>query len=155
MFISSPVSVFSAAKWFCNKSGWTLSNLELQKMIYLAHMFYMGKHDKHEPLIGGVFQAWDYGPVNPELYHQLKDFGPDFVTPDALSFSPDIPESHNGIKDCNIVINQIPRNRLVAITHWEHGAWRKIYRPGIHHLVIPNEEIVKEWEKREEYAREQ
>ena len=55
MYISSPVSTFSVAKSFCNKSGWTLSNLELQKMIYLAHMFYMGKHDKHESLIGGVF----------------------------------------------------------------------------------------------------
>lgn len=36
------VSVLAAAKRLAQRSNWSLSNLELQNILYLAHMFYMG-----------------------------------------------------------------------------------------------------------------
>ena len=39
-------------------------------------------------------------------------------------------------------------NRLVAITHWENGAWAKHYVPGERGNIIPNEDIKQEWEDR-------
>ncbi|RWO77206.1 type II toxin-antitoxin system antitoxin SocA domain-containing protein [Mesorhizobium sp.] len=62
--------VLSAAKHLAKQSGWSLSNLELQKILYLAHMFYLGRTG--EPLVSGHFEAWDYGPVHPDLYHRVK-----------------------------------------------------------------------------------
>jgi len=37
------VSASAAAKRMCERSGWTLSNLELQKLLYIAHMFHLGE----------------------------------------------------------------------------------------------------------------
>mgnify|MGYP006283548483 CR=1 FL=1 len=68
------VSVLSAAKRLAARSGWTLSNLELQKILYLAHMVHLGRTDG-APLVHGLFEAWDYGPVHPDLYHRVKIFG--------------------------------------------------------------------------------
>ena len=149
------VSIFTIAKRLCEQSDWTLSNLELQKMAYICHMFYMGDHEKQEPLSGGIFQAWDYGPVDPDLYHLLKKFGPDPVTPESLEFPADIPESHPGTKYLDEAVEFLPRNRLVAITHWEHGAWRKNYIPRVRGRQIPNKDILEEFQKRKEFANEQ
>jgi uncharacterized phage-associated protein len=49
------VSVASAAKRLCEKTGWTLSNLELQKILYIAHMFHLG--ETGQPLVPGHFEA--------------------------------------------------------------------------------------------------
>ena len=55
-----------------------MSNLRLQKVLYIAHMYHLGLCEG-EPLINDGFQAWDYGPVDSELYHHAKGFGADFV----------------------------------------------------------------------------
>ena len=68
-------SVYSVAKTFAELSGWTLSNLELNKLCYLAHMIKLGKTDGKEGLVKDAFEAWDYGPVSPALYHRAKSFG--------------------------------------------------------------------------------
>ncbi len=115
------VSIFTIAKRLCEQSDWKLSNLELQKIAYICHMFYMGEHEKHEPLSGGIFQAWDYGPVDPDMYHLLKAFGSGHVQPESLEFPADIPKSHPGTKYLDEAVEFLPRNRLVAITHWERG----------------------------------
>ena len=35
------IDVLQAAKYLAQKSGWDLTHLELQKMIYLAHMVFL------------------------------------------------------------------------------------------------------------------
>src|SRR5690606_7691743 len=69
------ISVFSAARYLCEKSGWTLSNLQLQKLVYLAHMVHLGSVDREKGLIRERFEAWDYGPVSPALYSEARAFG--------------------------------------------------------------------------------
>ena len=68
------VNVLNAAAHLIERSNQSLSNLELQKLLYLAHMFYMGRYDG-EPLVHGEFEAWDYGPVHPTLYQRARTFG--------------------------------------------------------------------------------
>ena len=67
------IDVFVAAKTLGIECGWCVSNLKMQKILYLAHLDYMGKNN--ERLVESSFEAWDYGPVQPELYHKLKRFG--------------------------------------------------------------------------------
>jgi uncharacterized phage-associated protein len=62
------ISVFDAARTLGYYSDWKLSNLQMQKILYLAHMVYMDKNSG-EPLVDEDFQAWDYGPVLPSLYY--------------------------------------------------------------------------------------
>ena len=81
-------SVYLAAKQLGKVSKWSLTNLEMQKLIYLAHMLHLGQ--EKSPLIEERFQAWHYGPVQPDLYQQLKIFGSNpvkkiFSTPNDLN----------------------------------------------------------------------
>lgn len=47
--------------------------MKLQKLVYLAHGWHLGILD--EPLIDAVVEAWKYGPVVSDLYHEFKGCG--------------------------------------------------------------------------------
>lgn len=141
------VSVFSAARHLCEKSGWGLSNLKLQKILYLAHMVHLG--EKGEPLVNSRFEAWDYGPVSPDLYRQVKAFGSGPIRNVFHGYSSPV---ENGITDSlDDVYNQVGHltaGQLVQITHRPGGAWDKHYIPGALGVQIPNESILEEYQER-------
>lgn len=141
------VSVLSAAKRLGKKSGWDLTNLEMQKMCYLAHMYYMGTHDG-DPLVSGYFEAWALGPVHPELYHIAKRFGADVVERRVFSPYPTLPDDFDGSRWLDTAVEQLPRTRLVAITHRRGGAWDRNYLPRTRGIRIPNEHILEEYQER-------
>ena len=140
------VSVLSAAKRLGMTSGWVLTNLHMQKMCYLAHMFYLGREEK--PLVDGHFEAWNFGPVHPVLYQALKQFGGQPVKKFALKDHPDIPDDHPGIPYLDEAVTELPRNKLVAITHWSKGAWSKNYDPVWTGMRISNSDIRDEYLER-------
>ena len=145
------VSVFSAAKRLCTQSDWTLSNLEIQKRLYIANMYHIGFCDK-TPLVFGCFEAWDFGPVHPKLYQKLKVFGADPVE-DYLhgykSVLDDTKESYV-IDYVAETLASTSAGKLVGITHWKGGAWYKRYKPGIPGIVITNEDIWEEFNNLEQ-----
>ena len=145
-----PINVLQAAKHLCKKSDWKLSNLELQKMIYICHMFYFGQ--QNEPLVSGDFEAWDYGPVHPSLYHHLKRYGAKPIDKSAFEAVEDLCESnHKGqIEILNYLLKSFPPGsgpKLVAITHWDNGAWAKHYRPREKNIVLPIADILEEYKE--------
>jgi uncharacterized phage-associated protein len=142
------VKAASAAKYLCGLSNWRLSNLELQKMLYIAHMVFLGQNNG-APLVDEVFEAWDYGPVIPELYHQVKMFGNAPVKDVFYSANPidDRPEAAL-LKDAWQALAPKRAGELVAITHWDHGAWAKHYNKGLRGRRIPNEDILAEYRAR-------
>ncbi|SUW69031.1 Panacea domain-containing protein [Bordetella avium] len=72
------VTALEAAKYACRASDWTLTNLQLQKILYIAHMIHLGRTGR--PLIHDeMFEAWDYGPVLPSVYRRASSFGADTV----------------------------------------------------------------------------
>lgn len=147
------MSILSAAKRLGERSGWTLTNLQMQKMSYIAHMFYLGETDG-EPLVDGTFQAWDYGPVHPVLYHIAKRYGADPVQPEAFTSVEAVPDAHPGARLLDQTVDQLPRNKLVAITHWKEGAWASNYDPSFRNALIPNDDILAEYNLRmENHAR--
>ena len=131
------------------QSKWQLTHLAMQKLIYIAHMVHMGKNDG-EPLVFGHFEAWDYGPVHPQLYQVLKVFGSKPVQGSALISAPIVQD-----EGVSALLNDAVRSlsdsaaRLVAITHWEKGAWAKHYVPGVKGIVIPDEDILQEFKDRQ------
>ena len=141
------IHVFAAAKRVGIKTDWSKSNLEMQKIIYIAHMMHLG--NSMGPLVDGFFQAWDLGPVHPDLYHKAKIFGADPVK--NIFRTIDVPENtpETGSLDNTLnIISCYSGTKLVAITHWESGAWYENYIPGKKHIVIPNVDILKEYNKR-------
>jgi uncharacterized phage-associated protein len=147
------VSVLSAARYVAHRSGWTLSNLELQKILYLAHMFYLGRTNG-SPLVSGNFEAWDYGPVHPDLYHRAKMFGSKPVQ-DIFSSNeepkPDTPE-YAILEEAYVGLGSAGPGRLVNATHRKGGAWEAAYVPGQRHCIIPNDDILREYRELPEAA---
>lgn len=148
------VSVFDAAKHLCKESGWQLTNLQLQKLIYLAHMFHLGLFKS--PLIEEHFEAWNYGPVQPDLYHKAKVYGSDPVENIFRSAS-DLDENSTEAMMLDKVLGDLSAHtpaRLVALTHWDKGAWAKHYEPNTFGCYIPNSDIAIEYRDRVHAAEE-
>ena len=140
------VSVLSAAKRLGERASWTLTNLRMQKMVYIAHMYYMGKFQ--EPLVAGEFQAWDLGPVHPVLYHRLKKYGADCVPNTAFNDVVPMQDDDPGSTFLDAAARELVHRDLVGITHWSGGAWHKYYQPNKRGIVIPNEAIMEEYRMR-------
>ena len=142
------VSSKAAAQRLCERSKWRLTNLELQKILYIAHMNHMGIIGK--PLIDGYFEAWDYGPVVPEVYHTVKMFGAepigDFVFPPTKI--EDLSSEAKALDKTYGILAGASPGKLVAITHREGGAWEKHYNPKEHGIIIPNKDIAREFKDR-------
>lgn len=142
------VSAMSAAKRLCEVADWKISNLELQKLLYISHMLHLGKTG--QPLIDGWFEAWDYGPVQPEVYRSAKAFGRSPVG-DVFTFTPRIAETAPEAQTIREAVEQLggaSPARLVSITHWEKGAWAKHYVPGGRGNFIPDQDILQEYRDR-------
>ncbi|MER9438361.1 type II toxin-antitoxin system antitoxin SocA domain-containing protein [Mesorhizobium sp. M0618] len=138
------MSTLKAAKTIWDLLDGKVSNLKLQKLLYLAHMFELAKGNG--PLAGREFEAWDYGPVEPDLYHKLKAYGGGAV-PDIFYSEPYV-EGTSELDSIRQVVNQVGRAspaRLVAITHWNGGAWSKNYVPDARRIRIPDEDIIEEY----------
>lgn len=136
--------VLRVAKRFCELSGWTLTNLQLQKLIYLSHMVFYGQEGA--PLVRGSFEAWDYGPVHPELYHYVKAFG-DKPVMNVFKYLGEIKDEKKRkiIDDAYRALGELPTWKLVDITHKPDGAWATNYRKGNRNNVISDEDILREY----------
>jgi len=142
----------AAARFICREGKWQVTNLALQKILYIAHMIYFGR--KNEPLIRRRFEAWDYGPVEPQLYRRVRAFGADsiqdvFSTEESIK---DTPEAKMLQEACDALLPLRP-GQLVALTHRKGGAWEKNYIPGVRGIKIPDADILDEYRVRRAEAK--
>lgn len=138
------IPAYSAARYICARGDWRVTNLALQKILYLAHMVHLGRTG--QGLIDGEFEAWDYGPVSPDLYRTVKIFG-DRPIQNVFFGAPRVfgtPEEETLRDACKHLLAKSP-GELVAMTHRPNGAWAKNYVPGIRSIVIPTADIVAEY----------
>ena len=140
------VDVFVAAKTLGECCGWRVSNLKMQKLLYLANLDYMGKSG--ERLIASPFEAWDYGPVQPSLYYKLRRFGARDVRDVFYYEEPLMPEEDEkefDVLDRMSKLWHVKSGVLVQFTHSNGGGWAKVYEPGIRSRIIPDEFIKEEY----------
>jgi len=139
-------SAFRVAKRIAIQADWALPHTDIQQLLYICHMFSLGRHDK--ALVYGRFQAWKYGPVHPDLYHYLKVFGADPVDGYFYEYK-QIKESPQAelVDELVEMLGNSEPGRLMAITHRRGGAWEKNYNPD-EKAVIPNEDLKQEYQDR-------
>jgi uncharacterized phage-associated protein len=143
------VHAFSAAKTICVLRDWSVSNLELQKILYLAHMYHMGVHGG-APLIYEPFEAWNYGPVVPDLYHRMKTFGSGPVQ-NVFHWIDSVPmgtPEFESLREAAEGTKNMRPSQLVANTHSTAGAWATVYQPNVMGVRIPNAAILNEYRAR-------
>lgn len=113
-------------------------------------MLFMGENGGSR-LVDTEFEAWDYGPVSPEVYKRVRMFGANPIQ-DVFFFEP---RSNDGLRESYLhnVSTYLAAKKaaeLVSITHWKDGAWARNYRPGARGIVIPDGDILDEYRRRAE-----
>lgn len=144
------ISSFKTAKKLCSLSNWNISNLQLQKLMYLSHLFYLGK--KGKPLISRPFEAWKLGPVSPDVYERVKIFKNRPVL-NVFYGIKTIEEDNSLYKEEALFLTDIYQklaqktaSELVDMTHIKDGAWDKARKNQLY-SVIKESDILEEYNK--------
>lgn len=137
----SPEAVANEFLALARRDGRALTNMKLQKLVYIAHGYTLAILD--EPLIARSPQAWQYGPVFPSLYRELREFGSGEVTGE-LEASDRVTDDVQ--KEVIVGVWDAYGGRtgvqLSALTHKPGSPWAKHYN-GERSVAIPDE-VIKE-----------
>lgn len=117
--------------------------MQLQKLVYLCHGWVLG--GTGEALIMDRIEAWDYGPVIPNLYHHYKKYKGNAIKEEGMDHSNRIKE---GITSFLIdeVLKKYGNNdgiSLSSITHEEGSPWDMTIRKHGLGAVIQNDVMEK------------
>lgn len=138
-----------ALRRLCELKDWSVTNLEAQKLLYFAHMIALGESNGARPLVSEHFQAWDYGPVLPSAYREVKIFGDKPIKPFLFSHRKAVTTEFDDVfRQTLAELGGLSSSRLVAESHWADGAWAEYYRAGARSVEIPNSAILAEYRKR-------
>ncbi|WP_302356686.1 Panacea domain-containing protein [Alcaligenes sp. YSL9] len=144
------VTAMQAAKRACEASGWRLTNLQLQKILYIAYMVYAGREGRPKLIDDESFEAWDYGPVLPDVYRNVRSFGARPIK-NVFHGVDDMPEGEEAsiIDEAVSKLSGVAPFKLVEIVHDRHSAWARHYDSRFGGGAIPHEHIVEEYMSRQ------
>ncbi|MEG3123268.1 Panacea domain-containing protein [Sphingomonas sp. GB1N7] len=112
------------------------SNLVLNKVAYFLHGAFLAKFDR--PLIDARIEAWEYGPVIREIYHEFKQFKDTPITSRArrisretgdkevCSYEFDEREVHF-LREVASSYLKLRPGTLVDLSHVHDGPWYEIW----------------------------
>lgn len=145
----------AVANFFLETSGYTISPMKLQKLLYFAHGWHLALTG--EPLIQEGIEAWPYGPVIPSVYQEFKDFGNEPIQRPALDVDPyedDFPYEPIISREDSNTINLLQRVwevykhfsavQLSNMTHAEGTPWSELAKAQPfppRNTPIPNEVV--------------
>jgi uncharacterized phage-associated protein len=119
----------------------TLSPMQLLKLVYIAHGWHLGLY--HTPLICDEVQAWQYGPVIPQLYNKIRGYRGTAVTKRISDSNSEVmtEREENLIQQVYKIYGRKTGMALSRITHAPNTPWSLTYTPGVFSIPIPNDLI--------------
>ena len=66
---------------YCNKKEYDVTNLRLQKLLYFIQANFLVSKGINFPCFEEEIEAWSFGPVIPEVYHEFKGCGNSQIPP--------------------------------------------------------------------------
>jgi uncharacterized phage-associated protein len=126
----------SVANLILSVSDRSLTNLEIQKLLYFAHGIYLTRFK--QPLVSGYFEAWTHGPVHPAVYTSFKEHGGSPINSPAkrkdlrsgtwleieLPTHPDVQRIARMTVDG---FGNLTAGQLVRLSHARDGPWDKVF----------------------------
>lgn len=123
--------------------------MQIQKLCFMAHGYSMAFD--LDPMINTLPQAWDWGPVYPDLYDALKRYGArpvrELIHTNNWAAMPhvrgDVVREQMADVETELIdviydtYGKVEAFRLSAFTHAEGSPWALVYRPGVRGLEIP------------------
>lgn len=137
------VNVFDVANYFLSlvdhDAEDNITNLKLQKLCYYAQGFNLAI--KGERLFDSDIEAWQHGPVIPELYHKYKEMGKTELYPDDNFDINKIPEDTKDLlNEVYDVYGQFSAWRLRDMTHAEEP-WKSTFSMESNNNVISDNKM--------------
>lgn len=132
MYTAMDLSKYIVSK--CIEDGEPISNLQLQKILYYIQKTFLQNGSIAFP---DEIEAWQFGPVVPNVYYYYCGFGAMSITNVNNSFSPigNDKKVMDSIIESKRILNPW---EMVSETHKPEGAWAQVYRDGSgNHEVIP------------------
>jgi uncharacterized phage-associated protein len=116
------LTCFDVAEYFLSladeDAGDLISNLKLQKLVYYAQGFHLAFYGKS--LFNSDIEAWDHGPVVPELYHKYKQHGSGGIPlPTNVDFAKYDEDTRALLDEIHEVFGQYSAWKLRNMTHNE------------------------------------
>lgn len=141
--------ILRSAATLCELSDWTICNLQLQKILYLAHMWAIGVEGLSLTGDGQPFQAWVYGPVHPNVYHEVKAYG---INP-IRSIGGYKPFSSTDVefrylKHAMDQVGHWNHAKLLEYIHDKQSAWARVYNNRSRTDNILEEDVKEEFTRR-------
>lgn len=140
---------------YSNEHKQMITNLKLQKILYFVQADFLV--NRSEPCFEECIEAWDFGPVVPDVYHEYKKYGNRALPyiKEYIDFRENIwdskvisyDENTICIKDREMINEMIDgcskytAGELVEITH-NQSPWIEAYKSGRNN-VIENDKIRK------------
>lgn len=124
--VSIKLTSLDVANYFLAKTdedaGDSISNLKLQKLVYLAQGFYLALYD--ERLFSSPIEAWTHGPVIRSLYHRFKKYESNGIPAPTINLKKYSKKVMSLLDEIWEVYGQFSAWKLRNITH-EHKPWSK------------------------------
>lgn len=131
------------ANWFVARAvrdGRPLSIMSLLKLTYIAHGWHLEMQDA--PLFDNRIEAWQYGPVIPDVYNTFRRQGIDVKEPvrsvPTCTFDP---EDESLLEQVWTIYGKLPAFKLSDLTHVSGGPWDIATQTGGYYAPIPNDLI--------------
>ena len=124
-----------------NNRGIALTNMQVQKLVYIAHGYSLAI--LHRQLFRQPVEAWRWGPVIEDLYRSLRRYGAGIVT-DTIPILGRDSVTETDRKLLEKVLDAYGRfsgPQLSTMTHKEGTPWHEVYRPNLSGLIIPDPTI--------------
>jgi uncharacterized phage-associated protein len=142
---NSAIAVANAFIELAKKEGKQLTNMQLQKLVYVAHGWCLALLRK--PLFYNDVKAWPWGPVIPSLYNRLKKYGKGVVS-DTIPTDHDPVDPHTEdmslIKSVWDAYKEFDGLQLSAMTHTEGTPWAETWK-SIKYGKISDESIAQHY----------
>ena len=130
------------ANWFVERAaqdGRALSIMSLLKLVYIAHGWNLEM--RKEPLFSNPIEAWQYGPVIPDVYRAFRPQGVSVSTPIAGFNKPTDAGEEGFLEQIYKIYGNLSAFRLSELTHVAGGPWETAWNWGGRYAPIPNDLI--------------
>lgn len=126
--------------------GDALTPMQVLKLVYIAHGWMLGLYGR--PLISEEVEAWQYGPVIPDLYNAMRRFKSQPVQGAIRNGNGRLDDQEENIIDqVYRIYGQKSGPALSRLTHQAGSPWQLVYRQGSFGDVIPNDLIEDHYSK--------
>lgn len=112
----------------CEKEGMPISNLQLQKILYFIQYNFLATFGK--PAFIDKMEAWQYGPVVPDVYNRFTYMGGNVIV-EHFDVNPNVLFKDNVEREIVDMITETCRIvnpwKLVDIVHEKGSPWDRVF----------------------------